>query len=75
MPNIVITWEIGGKILETLPWEQPWVALKISEQEPKLLHMLSTKQMRYERNLSCNVTFGCTFTCHNYKGATLRANT
>lgn len=30
--------------------------------------------MRCERNLVFNVTFGCTFTCHNYKGATLRAN-
>lgn len=27
MPNIATTWERGGKIFETLPWEQPLVAL------------------------------------------------
>lgn len=31
--------------------------------------------VKCERNLLVNVTFGCTFTCHHYKVATLSANT
>lgn len=37
--------------------------------------MKSTEQMRHQRNVASNMTFGCTFTCPNYKGVTLRANT
>lgn len=27
MPNFATTWEVGEKIFETIPWEQPWAAL------------------------------------------------
>lgn len=75
MPNLATTWEVREKgIWNTSTGTTLGCSLKVSVQGPTVLHMLSTKQTRCERNFVFNVTFGCTFTCHNYKGATLRAN-
>lgn len=75
MPNFATAWETGGKILETLPWEQPWaVLLKYQCRNPNYFTCYPQNGWGVKEILYLMWPLAVLFTCHNYKGATLRAN-